>query len=292
MHKTVQGLLIAIGLLASGAGVMHAVTARQIPRVELSPKIVGPEKILYAGQHTVFHVDLPGKDPAVMIYAWSVEPLGSPVVAIPGVRPTDRPGEVEMDAVAGRWRLTASVANPETKTGEILTTIVFVPGDPAPAPVPPSPLPAPLPAPQPAPQPVPTPTPGPTPPPLPPPLPPVPEPVLPVSRFAQFASDVTRWLTDVNSPDKGTEVAQMASGALDVVNSLKSGQLSRLSDLPLRIAVASAVLANNNRLKNRSAWSGFGQHVNDAAGAAVKAGQLVTASDWADFLSAFATGLK
>ena len=289
MRPAVQGIIIAVALFALGAASGQFLNySTKAPVVENGVKIIGPASVGYPGQYAAFHVDVPGRQVASLIVTWSVEPL-CPLAAnqpLPSVRPTTKPGEAQLDTVSGRWRLSASVADPALRTGEIVSIEVFVPREsPGPVPVPPQPLPNPTP--QPAPSPAPNPTPGPQP--TPPPLPPVPDPV--VSRFAQFTSDVSKWLSEVNSHDKAQE-AMIAAGALEVAQSLKTGSLSHLSGLPLRIAVASEVMSNNNKVKNLSAWSQFGQRVNNAAGSALKAGRLSSASDWSEFLTAFSAGLK
>jgi hypothetical protein len=288
MPKSVQGILIALGLIVTSVGGTKYFENARHSQAEPQAKIIGPASIAYAGQYAAFHVDVPGKDPASLIFAWSVEPL-CPIAAtqpLPAVRPTSKSGEAQLDTVAGRWRLSSAIADPATRTAFMLSIDVVVPGD-TPAP-PPGPAPNP-PAPNP-PAPTPRPTPGPAPTPVPQPLPPAPDPV--VSRFAQFTADVAGWLAEVNSPDKAADVSVIASGASDVATSLKTGPLSHLSGLPLRIAVASEVLRNNNRVKNAVNWAAFGQRINTAAGAAVKDGKLNTAADWAEFLLAFAAGLK
>ncbi len=279
MPKVVQGVFVAVILLALGAGGMRLIqdVEKHVP-ADRSAKIVGPASVEYAGQYAAFQAVVPGKDPAMLIYTWAVEPQ-CPIAAnqpLPSCRSTGKPGEVQLDTVAGRWRLSVAVSERFAKAGQMVSIDVFVPGSrsrPEPAP---APNPAPNPPPNPQPQPQPLPQPDPT----------------PAARFAQFTVDVRTWLTEVQSPDKAAEALVIATGATEVAASLKTGSLSRLSGLPLRIAVASEVLRNNNKVHNTASWSAFGQHVNAAAGAAVKAGQLNSAADWAEFLQAFSDGLK
>ena len=281
MPKSVQGILLAILMIAAGAGGMYCV---QLPQAthDTSAKISGPAVIDYAGQYATFQAVVPGKNPSSLIFTWGVEPACSIATnqPLPVCRSTSRPGEVQLDTVAGRWRLFVSIADPSTRTGQMAWTEVTVPGSRAPDPAPPSPPPAPKPLPVPAPNPAPAPSPQPP-----------PEPVNP-GRFAQISLDVAKWAAEVNSPDKAAEVNLIATGSLEVAESLKTGNLANLTGVQLRIGVVSAVLANHNRLKNGLSWSGFGQHVNAAATAGVKEGKLVTAADWAEFLTALANGLK
>ncbi|MEI8018574.1 MAG: hypothetical protein WCH39_10280 [Schlesneria sp.] len=273
MPKAIQGVFVAVILLALGAGGMRLMqdVEKHVP-ADRSAKIVGPASVEYAGQYAAFQAVVPGKDPAMLIYTWGVEPQ-CPIAAnqpLPSCRSTGKPGEVQLDTVAGRWRLSVAVSERFAKTGQMVSIDVSVPGGQRPFVPTPAPSPAPNPQPQPLPQPDPT----------------------PVGRFAQFTVDVRAWLSEVQSPDKIAEASVIATGATEVAASLRTGSLSKLSGLPLRIAVASEVLRNNNKVHNAAGWSAFGARVNAAAGAAVKAGQLNSAGDWAEFLQAFSDGLK
>ena len=283
MARSIQGLLLALMCSAAGAGLHYLAQTKSTPStpVDTSAKIVGPAAIAYAGQYAAYHVDVPGKNPASLIVTWSIESV-TPIATstpIPNVRPTGKPGEAQVDTVAGHWRLAAAIADPVAKSGQVCSIEICVPHEHDPPS--PGPTPTPSPAPGPAPLPTPVPTPGPT-----------PQPAPDSGKFSQFATDVAGWLSQVNSPDKTNEASLIAAGAAEVATSLRTGSLSKLSGLPLRIAVASAVMANNNKIKNATSWAAFGQNVNAAASNALKAGQLNTASDWADFLAAFERGLK
>lgn len=286
MSKTIQGIVIALLCAVGGAGTYHLVQTTPSAPIEKVAKIVGPTSIAFAGQYAEYHVDVPGKNPSSLIYTWSVEPV-TPIDAnspVPTVRPTNKTGFSTLDTVAGKWRLTVAIADPSSKSGQVCSIEVCVPheGTPAPSPNPspkpdvqpkPDPAPSPGPAPGPAPQPTPTPTPD-------------------TNRFSEFTSNVRTWLSQVGSPDKEADVALMAAGAADVAAALRTGNMSKLSGLTLRVAVASAIMASNDKLKNPTNWAAFGKNVNAAATKALNAGQLNAPSDWAEFLDAFQKGLK
>lgn len=254
----------------------HYVRSREPVSPDSPAQIIGPKSVDYAGQYVAFHVTVPGRDPSKLIFAWTIEPV-CPIAAsqpVPMVRPTSNPGEAQPDAVAGHWRLSAAIADPRAKSAQIVSIDFVVPHEQAGVePRPHVPNPPPLPGP---PDPGPAPTPG-------------PGPLIP---FAQFEQDVRSWAAAVNSPDKATEMAAMATGAAGIVTSLKTGAFSRLSGNPLAIAVASDILKANNKVKNPAAWRQFFSNANTAAASARKAGQLNSAADFADFLAAFERGLK
>ena len=269
----------AVTLLSAGAGIYHvAWWYHSVPPLSTA-KIIGPQSIEYAGQYALFHVDSLGREPKHLIYTWGVEPLmpQPPNQPLPLVRPTGKPGEAQLDTVAGRWRLSVSVADPVSRSGQMVSIDVSVPHEGRGPVTPVTPINPVNPKPDRPDKPV---TPDPPPPPP------------PSGKFDTFTIDVQKSLVDVTSPDKAAEIALMSSGASDVSEALRTGRLSHLGGLPLRIAVVSEIMATDKKIKNASNWAVFGQKVNTAASGYVKSGDLVSAADWADFLTAFAAGLK
>lgn len=287
-RRALMGFVWAVVFAAGGAGVSQFSGKFTPAKAELAAKIIGPEKIDVAGEHAEYRIDIAGHDAGKMICAWSVERLDPKTSSpIPVCRQSNKAGQVSLDTIGGHWRIHAAVADPHSRTAQMLSLdVTIAASDPGPVPPPqPAPLPSPKPDPQPVPPPLP-PTPDPTPQPN-----PAPTPV--VNRFAQLTTDVTKWLTEVSSPTKADDEKAIVAGANLVIAALgDGGRLSELSGIPLRIAVASAILANHNKLPDPQAWAGFGSHVNAAASAAINAGQVQSAKDWSEFLTAFVAGIK
>ncbi len=273
LQSIVLNVVLLLGVAASAVLFYRTfdIPAKAVQKAE----ITGPDKIEFAGQLALFRATVPGKSPKDLIHTWGVEPLGEHCDHEPVIVGTVNAGETQLTTVAGRWRLWCAITDPATRTGQMLSRLVVVPG----GPISPKPSPEPLPSPPPAPT----------------PSPPAPAPApAPTNRFSDLTTEVRNWLLDVNSPNKATEAAALRSGALAIVDRLKSGDLSTQTGTALELNVVRAVQASNSDAikANASAWKGFAGKVGTYAGSALAVHKLSSAADWAEMLSAFAAGLS
>jgi len=273
---------------------MHAALL-MLALLSIDVEIVGPTSVSCPGDYLKLHVQAPdgGDD---LIYTWIVEPRHEGLVQ---VVPAEDGRSAQVMTRPGKWRVTVSVVDPQSRKGLLVNHDLLVPGTqyiptpgPQPKPDPPVPVPpGPLP-PQPVP-PLPDPMPDPRPPV--PPTPPPPLPPAPVNRFSDLTAGVKSWLPDVASPGKAAEVSAIAAGATAIVKRLgKDGDLSQLTSPALDLAVIRAVQQANSQAigANGAAWKGFSVKVGTYVSNTIAAKRLATAADWAELLTAFGDGFR